>query len=307
MPRVFLVTGTSTGFGYELVKRILAEGDIAVATARDSSKLRFDSTSPENFLAVDLDVTKPGSIDAAFDKALSQFDRIDVVVNNAGYGLSGPFETLSDKQLRMQMDVNFFGLLDVTRRALEVMRERNSPRGGLIQQVTSIGGQLGYPAFSLYCASKWAVEGFTEALSKEVGQHYLPTYSIPVPTSVHELKITFFFPVQVKPEWDIHLQLVEPGAFRTDWSGRSMNFGEVKNEAYDHIDAEKNAVGRHGKQPGDPAKGARAMYELATMSDPPLRCVIGSDAHRQMLQKMETYSQEIMKFETLSNSTDVDN
>lgn len=168
MPRVFLVTGTSTGFGYELVKKILAEGDIAVATARDSSKLKFDNISAKNFLAVDLDVTKKQSIDAAFDKALSQFKRVDVVVNNAGYGLSGAFETLGDSQLRTQMEVNFFGLLDVTRKALEVMREKNSPPGGLIQQVTSIGGQRGVPSFSIYCASKWAVEGFTEALSHEV-------------------------------------------------------------------------------------------------------------------------------------------
>lgn len=168
MPRVFLVTGTSTGFGYELVKKILAEGDIAVATARDSSKLKFENTSPQNFLAVDLDVTKRASIDNAFETALSLFKRIDVVVNNAGYGLSGPFETLSDRQARVQMDVNFFGLLDVTRKALQVMREENSPPGGLVQQVTSIGGQRGVPSFSLYCASKWAVEGFTEALSHEV-------------------------------------------------------------------------------------------------------------------------------------------
>lgn len=189
MPRVFLVTGTSTGFGYELVKKILAEGDIAVATARDSSKLSFDSTSPENFLAVDLDVTKKASIEDAFEKALSQFKRVDVVVNNAGYGLCGPFETLSDKQLRTQMDVNFFGLLDVTRKALEVMRERNSPAGGLIQQVTSIGGQDGFPTFTIYCASKWAVEGFTESLAKEVGQHrtYTGTLFSQIYSSSHEL------------------------------------------------------------------------------------------------------------------------
>lgn len=174
MPRVFLITGTSTGFGNELVKKVLAEGDIAVATARDSSKLKFDNTTSSNFLAVDLDVTKQQSIDAAFDKALSQFKRIDVVVNNAGYGLSGPFETLGDKQIRTQMEVNFFGLIDVTRKALEVMREKNSPPGGLVQQVTSIGGQRGVPSFSIYCASKWAVEGFTEALSHEVSTGNVP-------------------------------------------------------------------------------------------------------------------------------------
>lgn len=167
-PRVFLVTGTSTGFGYELVKKILAEGDIAVATARNSSKLKFDNTSTKNFLAVDLDVTKQPSIDEAFAKALAQFKRVDVVVNNAGYGLSGPFEQISTTQARTQMEVNFFGLIEVTRKALEVMRENNSPPGGLIQQVTSIGGQMGIPSFTIYCASKWAVEGFTEALTHEV-------------------------------------------------------------------------------------------------------------------------------------------
>ena len=118
------ITGTSTGFGYELVKKCLTEGDKVAATARNSSKLKFDDTSKENFLAVDCDVTDQKSIDNAFDKALSQFGRIDVVVNNAGYGLSGEFESLSDKQIRTQMEVNYFGLLNVTRKALEVMREK---------------------------------------------------------------------------------------------------------------------------------------------------------------------------------------
>ncbi|KAK1813887.1 hypothetical protein LTR12_011719 [Friedmanniomyces endolithicus] len=196
-PQVFLITGTSTGFGNELVKKCLSEGDKVVATARNSSKLKFDGTTKDNYLAVDLDVTEQKSIDSAFEKALSQFGRVDVVVNNAGYGLAGEFESLSEKQIRTQMEINFFGLLDVTRKALQVMREVNKPQGGKIQQITSIGGQRGVPNFSLYCASKWAVEGFTEALS-------------------HELK----------PEWNIKLTCVEPGGFRTDWAGRSMEFGE---------------------------------------------------------------------------------
>lgn len=111
---------------------------------------------------------------------------------------------------------------------------------------------------------------------------------------------------QLKPEWNIHLQLIEPGGFRTDWSGRSMVFGDVKNAAYDHVDPKKNASGRHGTQPGDPTKAARAMYELAVMKDPPLRCAIGSDAYSKMVQKAETYAKEVKKFEKLSNSTDVD-
>jgi NAD(P)-dependent dehydrogenase (short-subunit alcohol dehydrogenase family) len=140
-PRVFLITGTSTGFGEELVKVVLKNGDYVVATARNSSKLSFDGANDSNSLLVDLDVTKKDSIDAAFDAAIKKFKRIDVVVNNARYGLSGPFETLSDTQIRKQMEINFFGLIDVTRKALETMR--NLKTGGVIQQVTSIGGQHG--------------------------------------------------------------------------------------------------------------------------------------------------------------------
>lgn len=140
-PRVFLITGTSTGFGDELVKVVLKNGDHVVATARNSSKLSFEGANDSNSLLVDLDVTDRKSIDKAFEAAINKFKRIDVVVNNAGYGLSGPFETLSDRQIRQQMEVNFFGLIDVTRKALETMRELKT--GGVIQQVTSIGGQIG--------------------------------------------------------------------------------------------------------------------------------------------------------------------
>ena len=143
MPRVFLITGTSTGFGANLVQEVLDRGDFAVATARKPDALSFKGISSNNYLAVKLDVTKPQDIQSAFATALDKFGRIDVVVNNAGYGLGGPFEELSDTQIKTQMDVNFFGLIAVTRKAMEVMRDQK-PSGGLIQQVTSIGGQRGY-------------------------------------------------------------------------------------------------------------------------------------------------------------------
>ncbi|KAF2792763.1 NAD(P)-binding protein [Melanomma pulvis-pyrius CBS 109.77] len=274
-PRIFLITGTSTGFGSELVDVVLSNGDYVVATARNSSNLSFKGANSTNSLLVDLDVTKQDSIEKAFDEAIKKFKRIDVVVNNAGYGLSGEFESLSDSQIRTQMEVNFFGLVNVTRKAMEVMR--NLKTGGVIQQVTSIGGQRGVPTFSIYCASKWAVEGFTEAISKEV-----------------------------KPEWGIKFTCIEPGGFRTDWAGRSMAFGDKKNPAYDHIDAQKAMGQRHGTQAGDPAKAAKAFYELAIMEDPPLRCIVGTDAYKAINEKLETYSESIKKFEKLSNSTDVD-
>jgi len=276
-PQVFFITGTSTGFGYELVKKCLAEGDKVVATARNSSKLHFDGAAEDKFLAVDCDVTDQKSIDEAFEKALAKFGRIDVVVNNAGYGLSGEFESLSDKQIRTQFEVNYFGLLNVTREALKVMREKNNPPGGKIQQITSIGGQRGVPTFSIYCSTKWAVEGFTEALSQEL-----------------------------KPEWNIKLTCVEPGGFRTDWAGRSMIFGDNKNPAYDHINAKEAMGKRNGTQAGDPVKGARAMWDIAQMSDPPLRTVIGSDAYSAMMKKIKDYGELYPKYEKLANSTDVD-
>jgi NAD(P)-dependent dehydrogenase (short-subunit alcohol dehydrogenase family) len=185
MPRVFLITGTSTGFGRDYVQQVLDNGDYVIATARDPSSLRFTNTTSQNYLAVRLDVTDKSSIQNAFTSALEKFHRIDVVVNNAGYGLAGAFEEYTDEQIRSQFEINFFGLLDVTRFALETLRDRQTPPGGLIQQVTSIGGQRGVPLFSAYCASKWAVEGFTESLSHEV-----------------------------KPEWGIRFTIVEPGGFR---------------------------------------------------------------------------------------------
>ena len=124
MPRVFLITGTSTGFGEKLVQEVLDRGDIAVATARKPDSLSFKGTNSENYLAVKLDVTNNADIEAAFKSTLSKFGRVDVVVNNAGYGLSGPFEELADDQIKTQMDVNFFGLIAVTRKAMEVMREQ---------------------------------------------------------------------------------------------------------------------------------------------------------------------------------------
>lgn len=139
MPRVFLITGTSTGFGQYYAQEVLDRGDYVVATARKPEQLKFNGTNDENYLASRLDVVDKDSIKKTFDDALKKFGRIDVVCNNAGYGLAGCFEELKEDQIRQQMEINFFGLLDVTRTALETMRDKQKPQGGLIQQVTSIG------------------------------------------------------------------------------------------------------------------------------------------------------------------------
>lgn len=140
MPRVFLITGTSTGFGNEYAQEVLNKGDYVVATARKPESLKFKGTNDKNYLPLRLDVTDKKSITDAFDAALKKFGRVDVVCNNAGYGLAGCFEEYNEDQIRQQMEINFFGLIDVTRVALETMRDKQKPQGGRIQQVTSIGG-----------------------------------------------------------------------------------------------------------------------------------------------------------------------
>lgn len=261
------------------MQTVITNGGIAVATARKPESLSFEGTNQKNYLALKIDVTQDSDIQAAFKETISKFGRVDVVVNNAGYGLGGSFEELSDAQIKTQMDINFFGLLAVTRKAMEVMREQK-PSGGLIQQVTSIGGQKGVPLFSIYCASKWAVEGFTEAV-------------------LHE----------VEPERGIKFTCVEPGGFRyaisvftlgdlpwlitcrTDWAGRSMSFPDKRHPAYDHLNAKEAMQKHHGSQKGDPKKGAEAIYELATLSDPPLRVVLGSDAYEAINGKIKAYGE----------------
>ncbi|KAJ6018699.1 Short-chain dehydrogenase/reductase SDR [Penicillium canescens] len=271
MPKVFLVTGTSTGFGHDLIQEVLNRGDIAIATARNPALLKFENIKEDNYFTLALDVTRPESIKGAFSQAVERFGRIDVVVNNAGYGLTGCFEEYTDEQIRTQMEVNFFGLVNVTREAMATMRAQE-PSGGVIQQVTSVGGQRGAACFSLYAASKWAVEGFTESLSKEV-----------------------------KPEWGIKFTCVEPGGFRTDWAGRSMAFTD-RHSAYDHMDAKGLMMARNGTQP----EGCEGLYDLAMMEKPPLRILLGTDAYPAILARLDEERQNFIKYEKLSLSTDVD-
>lgn len=158
---------------------------------------------------------------------------------------------------------------------MQTMREQ-TPCRGLIQQVTSIGGQRAVPTFSIYCSSKWAIEGFTEAVSQEM-----------------------------KPEWGIKFTCIEPGGFRTDWAGRSMQFAPC-HPAYDHMNAAERMKKWDGTQAGDPQKGAQAMYEFAVTRDPPLRVVIGTDAYAAIMAKIKQYEETYRKYEKISTSTDAD-
>jgi NAD(P)-dependent dehydrogenase (short-subunit alcohol dehydrogenase family) len=184
MPRVFFVTGSSAGLGQALVKEVLDNGDYVIATARKPEVLVFEKATSTNFIAVQLDLLDSKGVLTAYLTGVAKFGRIDVVVNNGGYGLSGPFEDLTDEDIKRQMDVNFTGALVSTRTAIKVMREQNPP-GGIIQQITSIGGRIGMPWMCMYSASKFALEGFTEAVAQEM-----------------------------HPKWGIRFTCVEPGGFR---------------------------------------------------------------------------------------------
>ncbi|KAF8308816.1 NAD(P)-binding protein [Clavulina sp. PMI_390] len=274
--KVFLITGTSSGFGAELVKVVLEHGDIAVATSRDTSRLDFTAqgANSENYLAIPLDVTNKASIQAAFDQTLKTFGKVDVVINNAGYGAIGVFESLSEAEIQKLMAVNFFGVVDVTRTAMEIMR--GQPTGGVIQQMSSISGRLAYPGYSMYNASKWALEGFTEAISKEV-----------------------------KPEWNIKFQLIEPGRFRTDWGGPSLALAD-NHPGYPHMDLKKYHEDIRGREPDDPVKGALEIYKLANMENPPLRCILGANAYNSMIRTLDERKQEVEKNKSISFSTAFD-
>src|SRR5579875_957240 len=223
--RTWFITGASRGFGRSFAQAALAAGDRVAATARDTSSLEdLAADHGESLLPIELDVTDRDACFAAVRRAHERFGRLDVVVNNAGYGISGAVEELSEQQARAQIEVNLFGALWVTQAALPILREQ---RSGWIVQVSSIGGLAAFPLTGIYHASKWALEGLSESLRQEV------------------------------EPFGIRVLMVEPSGFRTDWAGSSMDRAEPI-AAYDEIDtiAERRAAQReenNGNQPGNVA------------------------------------------------------
>ena len=252
--RVWFITGAGSGFGREFVRAALDAGDRVVATSRNVADLE----GPENdrLLHARLDVTDQESIDSAVDRALGRFGCIDVLVNNAGYGLLGAFEEIDDCRFRENVDVNFFGPLAVTRAVLPSMRAR---RRGHIVQMSSVIGVVPGPGGTAYAGSKFALEGFSEALAAEV-RHL-----------------------------GIGVTIVEPGPFRTDASGRSLQWGTPMDDYAGLIGPARTAFeATHGTQPGDPRRGADAVLAAISSSDPPLRLPLGSSAFGWI----ETYLQD---------------
>jgi NAD(P)-dependent dehydrogenase (short-subunit alcohol dehydrogenase family) len=244
---VWLITGTSSGFGRELAQAALARGDRVVATARRPEALAdLVASAPDRALAVALDVTRQDQIDAAVAAARERFGRIDVLVNNAGHGSVGAIEEIEPAHLRELMEVMFFAPVALTKAVLPHMRERGS---GAIVQMSSMGGQLSPPGFGGYCSAKWALEAASEALAAEVG-----------PLGIRVL-------------------IVEPGSFRTEFGGARLH-ESPELPAYADTAGRNRAyiTGVDGIQPGDPRKAAQAILEVLDASAPPLRLALGEDA-----------------------------
>ncbi len=240
--KVWFITGTSKGFGRVWAEAALARGDQVAATARNTDTLSsLTKTYGKQVAALKLDVTNKDEVNSAIAETEKRFGRLDVVVNNAGYGLFGAIEEVSEQEARAQIETNLFGALWVTQAALPIMRAQGS---GHIIQVSSIGGVNAFPTIGLYHASKWGLEGFSQALSAEVAP------------------------------FGIKVTIVEPGGYATDWGGASA-IRATANPAYDAA-RERIAAFRNSNVPGDPEATGAAILKVVDAQDPPLRIFFGS-------------------------------
>ena len=272
--KTLLITGVTSGFGRALAQVALTRGYRVVGTVRNApAKTEFEALHTDNAFAYELDVTHFATIDAVVADVEAQIGPIDVLVNNAGYGHEGVMEESSLDEMRRQFDVNVFGAVAMIKALLPYMRKR---RRGHIINITSMGGFITMPGISYYCGSKFALEGISETLSKELAQ------------------------------FNIHVTAVAPGSFRTDWAGRSMVRSVRSITDYDALfDPIRQArEEKSGKQLGDPVKAAHAMLEVIESQNPPAHLLLGSDALDLVRQKMRAFSQEIDQWEELTRSTD---
>jgi len=273
MPKVWLITGSSRGLGRALAEAVLAEGHKLVATARNPAQLAdLVGRHGDRIRAISLDVTDERAAGDAIEAAVDAFGRLDVLVNNAGYGDVGSIEDTSLAEFRAQIETNLFGVINVTKAAIPLMREQ---RSGHILQISSIGGRGGAPGRGAYAAAKCGVVGFSEVLAKEVG------------------------PLGVK------VTIIEPGGFRTDFAGASTTIRDGRPE----YAATVGAMARfqrdfNGAQPGDPAKAAAAIIHVASLDAPPLRLLLGSDAVRGAEEIEAARIEADRKWRDLSVSTD---
>jgi NAD(P)-dependent dehydrogenase (short-subunit alcohol dehydrogenase family) len=272
--KTILITGVSSGFGQALAREALAVGHRVVGTVRNSEALQaFAALDTQRAFGYLLDVTDDERIDEVVGEIESAVGPIDVLVNNAGYGHEGILEESPLAELRRQFDVNVFGAVAMIKAVLPGMRQR---RRGHIINITSMGSFITLPGISYYCGSKFALEGISETLSKELAP------------------------------FNLYVTAVAPGSFRTDWAGRSMVRSPRRLPDYDALfePVRQARQEKSGKQLGDPVKAAHAMLALIESGNPPTHLLLGSDALSLVRQKLEALGQEIEQWEKLTRSTD---
>ncbi|WP_343737774.1 oxidoreductase [Achromobacter sp.] len=273
-PKTLLITGVSSGFGRALAEEALAAGHRVVGTVRaEPARLAFESLSPGAAIGRVLDVTDFDAIDGVVADIEASVGAIDVLVNNAGYGHEGVMEESPLPEMRRQFDVNVFGAVAMMKAVLPFMRQR---RRGHILNITSMGGHITMPGIAYYCGSKFALEGISEALGKEV------------------------------QPLGIAVTAVAPGSFRTDWAGRSMTRTPRTIADYDALfdPIRKAREEKSGRQLGDPRKAARAMLAAIDADHPPAHLLLGSDALGLVRGKLAALQEELTAWETVTKSTD---
>jgi NAD(P)-dependent dehydrogenase (short-subunit alcohol dehydrogenase family) len=275
--RVWFITGSSTGFGRVLADILLKRGERVAVTARNPDQIQdLVSDYKDTGLALALDVSQPLQVAAAAANAEKFFGRIDVLVNNAGYGYLAAVEEGEEEEVRAMFDANFFGLVALTKAVLPGMRAR---RSGHIVNITSVGGLVGNPSVGYYAATKFAVEGLSEALAKEV------------------------------EALGIRVTAIEPGPFRTDWAGRSLKLAKVSIPDYEETAGVRKQLvtERSGKQPGDPVRAAEAIITIVESEQPPRNLVLGKIALDMTREKLASFSRTIDQWEALTLGTDFPN
>jgi NADP-dependent 3-hydroxy acid dehydrogenase YdfG len=271
---IWFITGCSTGFGRELAKLVLSKGNKVVITARNAEKIKDLTEGYEtSALALELDVTDKTSIQQAVARAQEAFGRIDVLVNNAGYGYFTSIEEGEEDEIRAQFETNFFGLVNMIQAVLPGMRAQKS---GHIVNFSSIGGLRAFSATGYYHATKFAVEGLSESLSQEVG------------------------PLGIK------VLIVEPGPFRTDWAGRSTARTETELDDYKETVGKRMAASLEGsgKQVGDPVRGSQAIIDAVESGDTKLRLLLGELAYKMAIEKLDMLKENFEAYKDLTFGSD---
>lgn len=271
---VWFITGTSQGFGRELVRAALQRGDSVVATSRNPQTVTSAFPAAGNrLLAVSLDLRDEKQIAAVVEQAVAKFGHLDVLVNNAGHGLTGAVEEASDAEIASVFEINVFGLLRLTRALLPYLRKQKS---GHIVNLSSIGALVGLPGWGIYNATKFAVEGLSEALAVEAGP------------------------------LGIGVTIVEPGPFRTDFLGGSLAATAKVLPDYKETAGQTRTATttRHGNQPGDPAAAADAIVKAVTSPKPPLHLILGKFAYERFNTKLDAFKQEMETWRETTVGTD---